>query len=140
MPAPRRITATAVGFVRAGGAIQLIDFRDLSALVAATRSGTVSVADVVEAVLEALPLARRPEAWLAKVSPDALRSRARELDARRGEASSLALYGVPFAIKDNIDVAGLATTAGCPAYAYMPEATAPVVELLLDAGAVLVGK
>jgi allophanate hydrolase len=117
-----------------------MDFRDIAALAAAARSGAVSVADVVEAVLEALALARRPEAWLATVPPEALRRRARELDARRGEASSLALYGVPFAVKDNIDVAGLATTAGCPAFSYMPEQTAVAVELLLEAGAVLVGK
>jgi allophanate hydrolase len=117
-----------------------MDFRDIAALVAATRSGAVSVSDVVEALLEALALARRPEAWLATVSPEALRARARELDARRGQASSLALYGVPFAVKDNIDVASLATTAGCPAFSYMPESTAAAVELLLDAGAVLVGK
>ncbi len=50
------------------------------------------------------------------------------------------LSGIPFAIKDNIDVAGMETTAGCPAYAYRPEKTATVVQRLLDAGAVLIGK
>ncbi len=50
------------------------------------------------------------------------------------------LSGIPFAVKDNIDVAGLATTAGCPQYAYRPEKTATVVQRLLDAGAVLLGK
>jgi allophanate hydrolase len=118
----------------------MMDFRDIAALVAAARSGAVTVADVVEAVLEALATARRPEAWLALAAPEALRRRARDLDARRGEAASLPLFGVPFAVKDNIDVAGMATTAGCPAFAYLPESSAPAVELLLDAGAVLVGK
>jgi allophanate hydrolase len=53
---------------------------------------------------------------------------------------ALPLYGVPFAVKDNIDVAGLPTTAACPAFAYTPERHATVVQRLLDAGAVLVGK
>ena len=50
------------------------------------------------------------------------------------------LAGVPFAIKDNIDVAGIPTTAACPSFSYVPKSTAPAVQKLLDAGAVLVGK
>ncbi|KAJ56343.1 allophanate hydrolase [Actibacterium mucosum KCTC 23349] len=51
-----------------------------------------------------------------------------------------ALFGVPFVIKDNIDVAGAPTTAACPDFAYVPEKTAFVVQKLLDAGALLIGK
>jgi allophanate hydrolase len=50
------------------------------------------------------------------------------------------LYGIPFAIKDNIDLAGTPTTAGCPDYAYMPNQSATVVQKLIDAGAIPVGK
>jgi allophanate hydrolase len=50
------------------------------------------------------------------------------------------LWGIPFAVKDNIDVAGLPTTAACPAYAYTPSRSATVVERLAAAGAILVGK
>lgn len=50
------------------------------------------------------------------------------------------LWGLPFAVKDNVDVAGLPTTAACPDFAYSPEATAPAVTRLLAAGAVLIGK
>ena len=50
------------------------------------------------------------------------------------------LWGVPFAVKDNIDVAGRPTTAACPDFAYVPAATAPVVARLLAAGAILIGK
>jgi allophanate hydrolase len=61
-----------------------------------------------------------------------------------GKAASadraLPLAGVPFAVKDNFDVAGMPTTAGCPSYAYVPQRTATVVQRLLDAGAVLIGK
>lgn len=50
------------------------------------------------------------------------------------------LWGVPFAVKDNIDVAGLPTTAACPDYAYLPEEDAPVVARLIAAGAICLGK
>lgn len=53
---------------------------------------------------------------------------------------SLPLYGVPFAIKDNIDLAGIPTTAACPAFAYVPERSATVVEQLIKLGAVPLGK
>lgn len=56
------------------------------------------------------------------------------------EPSSLPLWGIPFAIKDNMDLAGIPTTAGCPAYAYRPEKSAPVVERLVAAGAIPIGK
>ena len=72
--------------------------------------------------------------WIALADRSAAIQRARDVDP------GLPLAGVPFAVKDNIDVAGLPTTAGCPAYSYVPERTAPVVQRLLDAGAILIGK
>lgn len=56
------------------------------------------------------------------------------------EAASLPLYGLTFAVKDNIDVAGQETTAACPNYAYRAQKTAPTVALLESAGAILIGK
>ena len=78
--------------------------------------------------------------WIHVEPEDRLLVRAQKLEARRADADALPLYGVPFAVKDNIDVAGVPTTAGCPEYAYTPDESAPCVELLLDAGAVFVGK
>src|SRR5262245_29808014 len=52
----------------------------------------------------------------------------------------LPLAGVPFAVKDNFDVAGMPTTAGCPSFAYVPDRSATVVQRFLDAGAILIGK
>ena len=54
--------------------------------------------------------------------------------------AELPLFGVPFAIKDNIDLAGIATTAACPAFAYTPERSATIVEQLIALGAVPMGK
>ena len=86
-------------------------------------------------------------AWILRLGADALESRLRELDAWLAQepdpARRLArwpLFGVPFAVKDNIDVAGLPTTAACPAWARTAERSATVVHRLLAAGAVLLGK
>jgi allophanate hydrolase len=72
--------------------------------------------------------------WISLADRAATLARARDIDP------TLPLAGVPFAVKDNIDVAGMPTTAGCPAYAYVPTRTASVAQRLLDAGAVLIGK
>src|SRR5262249_6754424 len=77
--------------------------------------------------------------WISRVPESELRARADQL-TQLGPKPELALYGVPFAVKDNIDVAGLPTTAGCPAFAYNPDRHAGSVRRLLDAGAILVGK
>src|SRR5262245_61607134 len=66
--------------------------------------------------------------------------RLRELRRQAQQGKRLPLLGVPFAVKDNFDVAGLPTTAACPAFAYTPQTTAPAVQRLLDAGAILIGK
>jgi allophanate hydrolase len=59
---------------------------------------------------------------------------------RLAGAAAGPLAGAPFAIKDNIDLAGVPTTAACPAFAYTPAASAPVVQRLVDAGAIPLGK
>ncbi|MEM9236961.1 MAG: allophanate hydrolase [Verrucomicrobiota bacterium] len=61
-------------------------------------------------------------------------------EAVSGLPKDLPLWGVPFVVKDNIDVAGWPTTAACPEYAYVPEADATVVRVLREAGAIPVGK
>src|SRR6187399_2438214 len=63
-----------------------------------------------------------------------------EMAAQIAVDSSSPLYGVPFAIKDNIDVAGWPTTAACPAYSYIPSQDASVVARLKAAGAIPIGK
>lgn len=109
----------------------------IHALLSAYRTGSTTPVEVIESVI-----ARRrasPSAiWITQVSENELRSQAAALSTQ--DPASLPLYGVPFAIKDNIDLAGLPTTAACPAYSYQPEASAFVVQRLLQAGAVPLGK
>jgi allophanate hydrolase len=79
-----------------------------------------------------------PALWIARVPDEDLRARARAL-AKEGPRGR-ALFGVPVAVKDNIDVAGLPTTAACPGYANRPIEDAPAVRRLIEAGAIIVGK
>lgn len=58
----------------------------------------------------------------------------------KAENKSLPLYGIPFVVKDNIDVKGLATTAACPEFVYIAKENATVVDRLMNAGAILIGK
>jgi allophanate hydrolase len=83
-------------------------------------------------------------AWITLVSHAQLNAQLAELscllDAANGEISQLPLYGVPFAIKDNIDAGGWLTTAACPEFAYTANEDATVVARLRAAGAILMGK
>jgi allophanate hydrolase len=101
----------------------------------------MSAADAVRAAYARIAAADRPEVWITlRGEPDAL-AEAAALDARpAAERAALPLYGQTVAVKDNVDVAGLPTTAACPAFAYTPTATAPAVQRLVDAGAIVLGK
>jgi allophanate hydrolase len=76
--------------------------------------------------------------WIHKLPADTLRYYAQQLEGQ--DIKSLPLYGIPFAIKDNIDLAGVPTTAACPDYAYTPTEHAFVVQKLIEAGAIPIGK
>ncbi len=82
----------------------------------------------------------QPQAWITRFADDEVLAAAADVDRRLEAGESLPLAGLTFAVKDNIDIAGLPTTAACPAFAYAPETSATVVERLLAAGAVAVGK
>lgn len=115
------------------------------ALLDAYQSGETNPLDVVAATLARIGTSERPEAWTLVVPATDLEAVAATLmreQAEHGPAifTRKPLFGVPFAVKDNIDIAGLPTTAACPAFAYTPEQTAFAVQRLIDAGAILVGK
>jgi len=105
-------------------------------LLAGYRDGSQDPREVVERAYERARSASQP-AWIALVAW----STVEDLLARlRTAPADLPLYGVPFAIKDNIDLAGTPTTAACPAYSYVPDRSAFVVERLIAAGAIPIGK
>jgi allophanate hydrolase len=116
----------------------------LASLRAALLNGELSATSLIERVLTRIANWDDPALWISRTSAAEIRRRASELDdAAAADPDFIQrhpLFGIPFAVKDNIDVAGVPTTAACPAFAYTPSETAPVVRHLLSAGGVLVGK
>ncbi len=108
----------------------------LAALKAAYDAGATPL-EVIEEVIARRNALADPAVFITPASDDDLRAAARAVAA--GDRN-LPLYGIPFAVKDNIDVAGLPTTAACPAYAYRPAADATVIARLRAAGAIVIGK
>ena len=108
----------------------------------AVQSGSRSAVDIVrDAIARADAYdAVQPAVWISRVAENVVLAQARDVDGRIAAGEHLPLAGVPFAIKDNIDLAGAATTAACPDFAYTPKTSATVVQRLVDAGAVPIGK
>jgi len=108
---------------------------DINELQQQYRTGERTPAETVTEVFDHIET-DETNAWISVRPESAVRSDAKNL----ASPAEQPLYGVPFAVKDNIDCAGMDTTAGCPAYAYEAEADATVVSKLVDAGALLIGK
>ncbi|GEM44769.1 allophanate hydrolase [Deinococcus cellulosilyticus] len=100
-------------------------------------TGKFTVSQMMDQVHEAVS-ASPEHVWIQRLSREELQVYVDGLAAK--DPGALPLYGIPFAIKDNIDLAGVPTTAACPDYAYLPEQSAFVVQRLIDAGAIPVGK
>jgi len=112
---------------------------NITELRAKLQNNALSTSTIARDVLAALNTGDRHHAWIHRLPDAAVLERARQLEADPA-ARNLPLYGIPFAVKDNIDAAGLPTTAACPAFAYTAAKHAPVVQRLLEAGAILIGK
>lgn len=106
-----------------------------AAYAAGTQTPRVLVAELLERAAQLNPEYRL---FIHLLTPAELEPYLAALDDR--DPAELPLYGIPFAIKDNIDLAGIPTTAACPAYAYVPERSATLVEQLVALGAVPLGK
>ena len=114
------------------------DSLDLANLARLYQSGALTPSRLVEDVLLRIEARGQDNVWIDRRSRDDLMAVARGLEAQ-GPAGK-PLYGMPFAIKDNIDLAGSPTTAACPAFSYLPRESAAVVQRLIDAGAIAIGK
>ncbi len=101
-------------------------------------SGKLTPEALVEQLEASMGLEDMHHIWIRRLNRQEMLAYARKLEGI--DPLSLPLYGIPFAIKDNIDLAGIPTTAGCPDFAYLPEKSAIVVQQLIDAGAIPVGK
>jgi allophanate hydrolase len=112
----------------------------IARLKAAYESRELDPRAVIEAVFARIEAFGASPAFIALRTLDQALADLAEAEKRRAAGEELPLYGIPFAVKDNFDVAGMPTTAACPAFAYTPAETAPPIRKLIDKGAILIGK
>ncbi|MFG1465189.1 allophanate hydrolase [Xanthobacter sp. DSM 24535] len=110
----------------------------VATLLAAHRQGTRTPSDTVRETYARIAAHDDPAMFITLRSEADVLAEAAALESTGNTA--LPLYGIPIAVKDNIDVAGLPTTAACPAFAYQPSANATVIARLKAAGALIIGK
>ncbi|GAA5855278.1 hypothetical protein JCM8547_009016 [Rhodosporidiobolus lusitaniae] len=117
------------------------DSLSITSLQTAYSSGSTTPVDVVRALHSRIESysAKDPAVWIDRVPFDDLLAAAEALQAKHEGKEKPALYGVPFSVKNSIDVKGYKTTLACPTFAYVPDKTAPVVERVLEAGGLFVG-
>jgi allophanate hydrolase len=97
-----------------------------------------SVRTKIDEIMARAEAAPELHTWITRLTREQVH---RYVDALAGkDIASLPLYGIPFAVKDNIDLAGVPTTAACAEFAYIPAKSATVVQKLIDAGAIPLGK
>jgi allophanate hydrolase len=106
----------------------------VSGLHAAYRTGARSPDGVVAGIFRRIRSSGLGPVWISLADEEEAMLRAKAWDPQKP------LAGIPFAVKDNIDVKGMPTTAGCPSFAYVARQTAAAVVRLLEAGAILIGK
>ncbi|GAA6157601.1 allophanate hydrolase [Pyruvatibacter sp. HU-CL02332] len=112
----------------------------ISVLQEAYASGTTTPEQVVAEVYRRIEACSDQAVWISLIPPEDAAAAAQALSKDGDQREEMPLFGVPFAIKDNIDCAELPTTAGCPSYAYTPGDDATAVARLRAAGAILIGK
>src|ERR1700676_2500854 len=110
----------------------------LAAILAAHRAGAVSPAQTVARSFARIRDHDDPAIFISLRDEKEAIAEAQALSTK--DAAQLPLYGIPVAVKDNIDVAGLTTTAACPAFSYLPSHDATCVARLRAAGAIMIGK
>lgn len=111
---------------------------DIHSLLDRYRTGSLAPADAIASVYDRIERYADPAVWIYLAPQAETLERAKALENL--DPQQLPLYGIPFAIKDNLDWAGVPTTAGCPAFARTPARSSAVVERLCAAGAIAIGK
>jgi allophanate hydrolase len=117
---------------------ELPEVLSIASLSQAYRDGALTPTVLVDMLWQRLESAPERGVWISRLPFERMQAYAAALSEQAPD--DLPLYGIPFAIKDNIDLADLPTTAACPAYAYQPQQSAFVVRQLIAAGAIPVGK
>lgn len=111
---------------------------DIASLRERYLSGELSPTTVIRTVYERISQRGDDHVWISLVDPAVALQRAEFIEAQPGPRPPL--FGIPFAVKDNIDAAAMQTTAACPEFAYTADESAAVVDRLEAAGAILIGK
>jgi allophanate hydrolase len=111
---------------------------EISSIHAAYRDGTLTPVALFEALIARINEYADKAVFISRICDEDIRGRVAALDLT--DLGNKALFGIPFVVKDNIDVAGVPTTAGCPEFAYKPERDSNVVAKLRAAGAIVLGK
>ena len=101
-------------------------------------NGKSSIRDIISQIQTKIESTKDYNIWIYTLNKDELEPYIKNLEEKNPK--DFPLYGIPFAIKDNIDLENIVTTAGCPQYAYTPKESAYVVKKLIEAGAIPIGK
>jgi allophanate hydrolase len=115
-------------------------FLEFDAIAAAYSGGKLEPRELVQCIYSRLEARGTRPIWTNVLPKEEVLAYVERASARRANGEVLPLFGVPFAIKDNIDLMGLPTTAGCPAFGRMPREHAVAVGRLIHAGAIPIGK
>src|SRR6202795_1517631 len=110
----------------------------ISDLLQGYRAHWFTPTQVIESTIQRADRAAERYVWISRLTRERLLDHVHAVEQR--SVDELPLYGVPFVIKDNIDLAGVPTTAACAEYSYVPAQSSTVVQRLLDAGAIPLGK
>ncbi|HEY3486618.1 MAG TPA: allophanate hydrolase, partial [Gammaproteobacteria bacterium] len=116
----------------------MIDSLDITSLRAAYLSGKYEATAFIRGLLQQIRRGDSHNAWIYVLNDNEIKPHLERL--HQSSIEELPLYGIPFAVKDNIDIHGVPTAAACPEISYPPPASAHVVEKLIAAGAVPLGK
>jgi allophanate hydrolase len=111
---------------------------EIPAILAAYKDGSLTPVALFEDLIARMDAYPDRAVFISRLCNEEILGRAAALDV--AEIENLPLFGIPFVVKDNIDVAGVPTTAACPAFAYTPEKDATAVAKLRAAGAIVLGK